>query len=596
LDRVWGSIFSWAGERFVKKVPRRIPYPVTVSFGEAVESGTPLEDLRRRVHELSEAAWFYRKKDRLPLHREFIRNARRSPWTLAFADVTLPGVSRVKALAGAIAFARALRTHWEGQERVGLLLPPTVAGALANIAASISGRTSVNLNYTAGASGMESAARQSELKTVLTSRAFLEKGKIDLPQGVEPIYLEDVRETIGRGDRIGAFFRALFQPAKWLERSCGATGRISVDDIVTVIFSSGSTGEPKGVELSHFNVDSNVEALAQIMRVNPRDRLLGILPLFHSFGYMSLWFGSNQGVGVVFHPNPLDAAAVGELVQRYRLTILIATPTFLQIYMRRCTPAQFGSLRLVLTGAEKLPERVALAFEDYFGIRPLEGYGTTECAPAIAASALDYRAPGFYQSGSRRGTVGQPLPGVSVRIVDPEEDFDPETSEVRPAGESGMLVVRGPNVMRGYLGKDELNAKVLKDGWYVTCDIAVLDDDGFLRITDRLSRFSKIAGEMVPHGRVEEALHDALGSELQVFAVTAVPDEKKGEKLAVLTTVSDDEVPGVLEKLGGMGLPNLFVPRPDQFVRVDELPMLGTGKLDLRRAKQIAEEALTASS
>jgi acyl-[acyl-carrier-protein]-phospholipid O-acyltransferase/long-chain-fatty-acid--[acyl-carrier-protein] ligase len=375
-------------------------------------------------------------------------------------------------------------------------------------------------------------------------------------------------------------------PARSIERACGARRRVSIDDTVTVIFSSGSTGEPKGVLLTHYNVDANVEEVTQVFRAEPNDRLLGVLPLFHSFGYLALWMCLNHRIGIVFHPNPLDASAVGNLVQRYRITVMIATPTFLQIYMKRCTPAQFGSLRMVLAGAEKLSERTALAFEDTFGIRPLEGYGTTECSPAIAMSTSDFRAPGFYQPGNRRGSVGQPLPGVSVRIV------DPETFELLPAGTPGMLIVRGPNVMKGYLGRDDLTAEVLRDGWYVTGDIAVVDEDGFIKITDRLSRFSKIGGEMVPHGRIEEALHQAAGSSSPTFAVTAVPDEKKGEALAVLHTLDPSALPPLLEKISNGDMPNLFVPRLDHFVKVETLPLLGTGKLDLREVKRLATEAL----
>jgi acyl-[acyl-carrier-protein]-phospholipid O-acyltransferase/long-chain-fatty-acid--[acyl-carrier-protein] ligase len=265
--------------------------------------------------------------------------------------------------------------------------------------------------------------------------------------------------------------------------------------------------------------------------------------------------------------------------------MLLATPTFLRIYLRRCSPAQFGSLHIVLTGAEKLPEPLSLAFQDHFGIRPLEGYGATECSPVIAASTLDFRASGFFQPGSRRGFVGQPLPGVAVRIV------NPETFEPLPAGEQGMILVKGPNVMKGYLGRDDLTAQFIRDGWYQTGDIGLMDEDGFLKVTDRLSRFSKIGGEMVPHGRVEEALHEAAAADDLVFAVTAVPDERKGEKLVVLHTLKDDQIPGILEKLAASGLPNLFIPKREQFVHVEKMPVLGSGKLDLRELKRIAVEA-----
>jgi acyl-[acyl-carrier-protein]-phospholipid O-acyltransferase / long-chain-fatty-acid--[acyl-carrier-protein] ligase len=286
-----------------------------------------------------------------------------------------------------------------------------------------------------------------------------------------------------------------------------------------------------------------------------------------------------HGVGVVFHPNPLDATSISELVGKYSVTFLVATPTFLQAYMRRCLPEHFGSLQYVLVGAEKLPQRVSLAFEDTFGLRPLEGYGCTECSPVVAVNGPDFRSPGFRQAGSRRGTIGQPLPGVSVRIV------DPDTGQPLGISQPGMLLVKGPNVMKGYLGKPEKTAEVLRDGWYTTGDIASQEDDGFLTITDRLSRFSKIGGEMVPHIKIEEKLHELAGIADQVFTVTALPDEKKGERLIVLHTLPEDKLAPVLEKLAESDLPALWKPRKDQFFHVDALPYLGSGKLDQRALK-----------
>jgi acyl-[acyl-carrier-protein]-phospholipid O-acyltransferase/long-chain-fatty-acid--[acyl-carrier-protein] ligase len=520
------------------------------------------------------------------LHHEFIRRMRRHPFRLAMADALRPRVSGIGALAGVVALARALRPRWEGQATVGILLPTSVAGVMVNLSATLSGRAVVNLNFTAGRAAMESAMAQAGIRTLVASKAFLEKAKLELPEGVEPIWIEEVRDAIGAPDRALALLLAWLSPARVLERACGAGRRTTVDDTAAIIFSSGSTGEPKGVVLSHFNIDSNVEAIAQVFRTRPDDRVLDVLPLFHSFGYLVMWLALNRGLALICHPNPLEAGTVGALVQRYKATILLATPTFLNLYMRRCSPAQFGSLRLVIAGAEKLAEPLAQAFEDTFGIRPLEGYGMTECSPVVAVSTLDYRAPGFFQPGARRGFVGHPLPGVSVRIV------DPETNEPLGPNTPGMVLVNGPNVMQGYLGRDDLTAAVLRDGWYVTGDIGLVDADGFLKITGRLSRFSKIGGEMVPHERVEEALHQALATNERVFAVTAVGDERKGEQLAVLHTTGDDRVAEALEKLSSSGLPNLFIPRRDHFLKVDALPILGTGKLDLRAARRIAEEGL----
>ncbi len=586
LDRVWGSVFSRYRGRFITKLPERFPYPITVLFGKPLPSSTPIAEVRHAVQDLGATAWNLRKDERKPLHRRFISTVRRRPWRFCIGDATKPHVSRLAALTGAVAVARALREQWAGQTHVGIMLPSTVAGVVFNLAATIAGKVVVNLNFTTGAAGMTSMVRQAGLKTVVTSRAFVEKAKLELPEGATPIWAEEVGAGIGAGARLWAAVLALFAPITWLEAACGATRSAHYDDIATIIFSSGSTGEPKGVMLSHYNVDSNIEGVAQVLHIEPDDRMLGILPLFHSFGTMSTWYSLIYGMGVFFHPNPLDAVAIGDIVEQQDITFLIATPTFLQIYMRRCGPDQLGSLRIVITGAEKLSERLALAFADKFGIKPVEGYGATECAPVIALSTFDHREHGIFQAGSRRGFVGHPIPGIVVRTV------DPETGAPIPPGQPGMLLVKGPNVMRGYLGRDDLTQKVLNDGWYTTGDVAIVDENGFIRITDRLSRFSKIGGEMVPHGKVEEALQEAAGADLQVFAVTGIPDEKKGEKLAVLTTLAEDKLPVVLEKMAGMGLPNLFIPRKGDFVKVDKLPVLGTGKIDLRAVKKTAIERL----
>jgi len=586
LDRVWGSIFSFERGRFLTKWPERIPYPLTVSFGTPLPSDTPAHQLRDAVRTLGEEAWRLRKSSRRPLHREFIHAMRRHPFRFAMADHSRPHVSSLQTLIGSIVFARVLRPHWENQRHVGILLPPTVAGALVNVAAPLCGKTSVNLNYTVGKSGLEAAVRLAGLRTIVTSRVFVRKAKLELPDGLSIVWLEDVARTVGAGQKLIATLLALCAPARLIERACGQHTPLTMDDLATIIFSSGSTGEPKGVMLSHFNIDANEQGASQVLHLYQDERVLGTLPFFHSFGYLVFWLVMFNNLGIIFHPSPLDVAAIGELVLRYRITFLVTTPTFLQLYQRRCTPEQFSSLRVVLTGAEKLPARLVQAFEDRFGIEPIEGYGVTECAPVIAVNCPDFRAAGYYQPASRRGTVGQPLPGVSVKIVDPDSfaSLPPDTP--------GMLLVGGPNVMKGYLGREDLTANALRDGWYITGDIAMLDEDGFLTITDRLSRFSKIGGEMVPHGRVEEALQQAAEADIQVFAVTGIPDEKKGEQLAVLHTLDESKIPDIVSKLTANGLPNLYVPSRANFIKVDALPLLGTGKMDLRSLKRIALEHL----
>jgi acyl-[acyl-carrier-protein]-phospholipid O-acyltransferase/long-chain-fatty-acid--[acyl-carrier-protein] ligase len=428
---------------------------------------------------------------------------------------------------------------------------------------------------------LASCAQQCGLETVITSQAFLEKVKLTVPG--KTVLLEELAAKPGAAEKLIAALMAWTLPATVLEKALGRERPAELDDLATVIFSSGSTGDPKGVMLTHYNIRSNIEQVAQVFSLTPRDRLLGILPFFHSFGFtVTLWLPAVLGVGVVYHPSPLDSASIGELVEKHAVTFLLSTPTFLQAYMRRCRPEQFGSVQVVLAGAEKLSDRVAAAFEDVFGIRPFEGYGCTECSPVVTVNTRDYRSTGFRQVGAKRGTIGHPLPGVGVRIV------DPETGQPLPAGQSGLLLVKGPNVMQGYLGRPEKTAEVLRDGWYTTGDIAAVDEDGFLTITDRLSRFSKIGGEMVPHIRVEDRLHELAGVTEQTFTVVGVPDPKKGERLVVLHTLDDERLKDCLEKLAASDLPNLWKPGKNQFFRVEALPYLGTGKLDLRRMKDLA--------
>jgi acyl-[acyl-carrier-protein]-phospholipid O-acyltransferase/long-chain-fatty-acid--[acyl-carrier-protein] ligase len=582
LDGVWGSIFSYERGRFIWKLPRRIPYPITVSFGEQMPGSTRAFEVREAVQELQSDSFLEHRARMRTLVRSFIRTGHTHSFRFAMGDKRRPRMKWGAALLSSIFLARRLRKTWEGQEMVGILLPPSVPGALVNFAAMLSGKIPVNLNYTASNETIASCAKQCNLKTVITTGLLLEKLPIQIPG--EKVLIEEVAASPGLGERLTALLM-WFLPAPLLERQLSGGKVTTLDDLATIIFSSGSTGEPKGVMLTNYNIASNIEQMGQTFMLENGDVLLGVLPFFHSFGFtVTLWLPAVMGIGVAFHPSPLDLVAVSELVRDYKVTFLLATPTFLQAYARRCLPEDFGSLEFVVVGAEKLPESLALAFEDRFGIRPLEGYGTTECSPVVAVNTRDYRAPGFMQVGAKRGHIGHPLPGVSIRIV------DPDTGERLGVDKPGLMMVRGPNVMKGYLNQPEKTAQVLKDGWYITGDIASQDEDGFLTITDRLSRFSKIGGEMVPHIKIEEKLQELSDSVEKLFVVTAVPDEKKGERIVVLHTLTPEEVQPVIEKMSNSGLPNLWLPRANQYFHIDEIPHLGTGKLDLRKVREVAAD------
>jgi acyl-[acyl-carrier-protein]-phospholipid O-acyltransferase/long-chain-fatty-acid--[acyl-carrier-protein] ligase len=585
LDGVWGSIFSFARGRFLWKIPQHIPYPVTVSFGQPMPPSSTAIAVRRAVQELQADAFQQRKRRMKTLDRAFVRTARRFPLRFMMADGKTPRVTFSAALTKTTFLARRLLPQIGERQMIGLLLPPSVGGALTNYALMMLGRIPVNLNYTASSEVIASCASQCDVDVVVTSKAFVERfPKLEIPG--RTLFLEDALQAPRISEKLLSLALTWLTPQWLLYRTIGAKRRASrsaVDELATVIFSSGSTGDPKGVMLTHFNIASNIQQVSQVFMLGGRDKILGILPFFHSFGFMgALWMPAVNGVGVVYHPNPLDSKVIGELVGKYKVTFLIATPTLLQAYMKRCSPESFGSLQFVLVGAEKLPERVALAFEDVFGIRPLEGYGCTECSPVVTVNGRDFRAPGFMQVGSRRGKIGHPLPGVSVNVV------DLDTGEPVAPGTPGMLLVKGPNVMKGYLGKPEKTAEVLRDGWYTTGDVAMIEEDGFLTITDRLSRFSKIGGEMIPHIKIEDKLQELAGVTEQVFAVTALPDEKKGERLVVIYTLPAEKLAPVLEKLLQCDLPALWKPRPNQFFHVDALPVLGTGKIDLCGVRALA--------
>ena len=475
------------------------------------------------------------------------------------------------------------------EKYVGILLPPTVPGAIANFAVSMSGRVAVNLNYTVSNAIVNNCIEQAGIRNILTSRKVMEK--FNLQPSANLVYLEDMKEHATIGDKLACSIVAKWLPLPLVHSMLGLN-RIKSDDPLTVIFTSGSTGNPKGVPLSMLNVASNVQGFDQMMRVLDTDDFLGVLPFFHSFGFtVCLWGAMTLPSSASYHFNPLDARQIGKLAEANKSTVVLATPTFLRNYLRRIEPEQFKSVEIVVVGAEKMPMALSDAFAEKFGVKPIEGYGTTELSPVAAVNLPESRAvTPDKKAGLRDGSVGKPLPGISARVVSLDDGKILETNS------SGMIQVSGPNVMTGYLNQPELSAKVLKDGWYETGDIGYIDDDGFLFITGRQSRFSKIGGEMVPHIQIEEAIQEIVGESEDVLnvGVTSVADEKKGERIIVLHTKLSKTPNEIVKGLSARGFPNLFLPSEDSFIEVEAIPLLGTGKLDLRGLQQLAKEKVQA--
>jgi acyl-[acyl-carrier-protein]-phospholipid O-acyltransferase/long-chain-fatty-acid--[acyl-carrier-protein] ligase len=578
LDCVWGSVFSFKGGRFFWKLPARIPYPVTVAFGAPLPASTPAAEVRLALMSVGATATALRRGRREVLGRRFISAAKGRWGAFCMVDATTEPLTFGRALTGSLLLSRWIRRQAADQQRIGLLLPAAVGGALANIATTLAGKTSVNLNFTAGREAMQAAVDRCELKTILTSRRFLARADIAEMNGM--VYLEDVLASFSTFEKARTLVTARALPSWALSALYAHEG--TSDSLATIVFSSGSTGVPKGVMLSHANVIANIDAIAQLFQLRNDDVIVGVLPFFHSFGFtVTLWLPMVAGFGAVFHPNPMDGKSIGELAERWKGTILVSTPTFYGGYIRKCEREQFAHVRYALVGAEKLREPIASAFKEKFGITLLEGYGCTEMAPVVAVNAPDVVESGVRQRGSQAGTVGHPLPGVVAKVV------DPATGEGPLIGTDGLLLLNGPNRMIGYFGEPERTQEAFRDGWYVTGDIACLDEAGFIRITDRLSRFSKIGGEMVPHMRVEEQIQELIDAN-HSCAVTSVPDETRGERLVAFYTDPLVTAADLWERLCRTELPRLWLPKRDDLRFVEQIPTLGTGKVDLRAVRRLA--------
>ncbi len=594
MEGMWGSIFSHSGGKLFFKWPNKFRRRLTLHVGKPLTPETPLSHVRSRVLALGAEATIHNRREFPILAKRIIRVWRKRWKSLQAADSLGQQASGRSMLLRVFALRRVLRREVfsKDEQFVGVLLPPSVGGVAVNVALAMDRRVAANLNYTVSSDVVNHCIKDVGIKHVLTTEKFISKTGLEVD--ADMVMLDTLRDKVTVFDKTLAFVQAYLIPASLLDLLLGLN-KIKADDLLTVIFTSGSTGMPKGVLLSNANISHNVDAIDRAVRLNSKDTVLGILPFFHSFGYsVTLWAVQTLGPCAVYHFNPLDAKQVGKLSEKFGVTVLLGTPTFLRGYLRRVKPEQFSKLDVVVVGAEKMPGELFKAFEDKFGVRPVEGYGATELSPLVSVNIPPSRSPAKFQPDRVEGSVGRPLPGVSARVVTPDTDHELDTNE------DGMLLISGPNVMQGYANREDLTKETIHNGWYVTGDIAHIDQQGFIHITGRLSRFSKIGGEMVPHVRVEEELGKSFcegeDDEQVRLCVTAVPDAKKGERLIVLHLKTEKDITEVRKSLSEVGLPNLFIPAQDSFIEVEEIPMLGTGKLDLKGAKQMAADLVAAGT
>lgn len=589
LDELWGSMFSYRGGRLFGRWPSQWPHRVSFWFGRPIKNPSSVAQVREAVQQLGAQAAVSRHARSTNVIRTMIRTCRKARFRWKLSDTSGEILTGSQILMRSLILQRLLEREVlaADEQHVGALIPPSIGAALTNSALTLSRRVTVNLNYSASEEILNACIRQAGIRTVLTSRRVAEKLPIDFDKlDARIVYLDDLRNKLTIGDKLLGAINAFVTPAAVLDMMFGLN-KICPDDVLTVIFTSGSTGEPKGVMLTYRNVASNVDAVDQVIQLRPSDTMLGVLPFFHSFGYtVTMWGALALDIHATYHFSPLDAKVIGKLAEKFKATILLATPTFLRSYTKRCTPEQFATLDVVVAGAEKLPKSLSDAFEQRFGVRPVEGYGATELSPLVSVNVPPSRSH-HEAVDSKEGTVGRPVPGVAAKLV------SPETGEDLTDGSAGMLLVSGPNVMKGYMNMPQKTAEVIRDGWYVTGDIARIDADGFIQITGRESRFSKIGGEMVPHIGVEEAIEHHLGiedDESPRVAVTAVPDPRKGERLVVVHRTLTQSPADICAGLKESGLPNLWIPGTDSFLLVEEIPVLGSGKLDLKAVAALAAE------
>ena len=583
IGMLWGRLFRLHNGKLHLNKPRTWPIDFNINIGAPVPPTLTAFQLRQRISELGAEAEMGPQPGETPLHTAFALRAKRHPFQFTYADADGTRAPNLKFLIKIAVLSRKFRElDPEGSATyTGVLLPNCLPMTATLFGVMFSDRTPAILNFSAGRDVALESVRRAGVRRIITSRKFLDK--LNWEPSEEMVFLEDLAATVSRREGLMTALRVIFTPTRRLVRKLAPRSGFDVWRDAVLLFSSGSTGKPKGVMLTHRNINSDLWAFWRMVDWSPRERLSGNLPLFHAYGYTVLFaFPALSGTPVCYVANPLDAAAVVKSFVDFKVTLLTATPTFLAAYMRKATHGEFRSLRLVITGAEKLRPELSRRFRELTGLEIVEGYGCTELSPIVTINLCN----SIYMLGKHAdhpGSIGVPMPGIHLRVLSMENG-----REVG-ANVSGRLQVKSGTVMKGYLNNPEATAKVIRNGYYDTGDIAKIDEDGYVYITGRASRFSKIGGEMVPHEILEQQIAEIRNVEIREVAVAGRSDPRRGERLVVFYIGDDFDPAAVIEGLRAKKLPNLWIPKLDDFVKIDALPLLGSGKIDLRKLKSMAE-------
>jgi acyl-[acyl-carrier-protein]-phospholipid O-acyltransferase / long-chain-fatty-acid--[acyl-carrier-protein] ligase len=587
MDNLWQTRFPFFNATGMHLKPKPFRMIVNIGIGKAIpHDKLSVSGVRQTLLDLSEFCFQQRKELQGHIADYCFRGLASRPFFEQLIDYTA-GRKTLKSgiiLSLSLLAAKVFRDRIRG-ERVGIVLPPGIGGTIANLGVLFAGKIPVNLNFTAGKAAIEASYRKGEIDTVITAEALKKK----LPQFPWPEDTIDIATVLKGFDKKAIILRyvlIIVFPSALLVRLMGIPN-YGDDDEAGLLFTSGSSGEPKGVPLSHRNILANVLQIDEVALLSKADTtLMCCLPIFHSFGYtVTLWYPLIRRLKMVTIPSPLEQKKIADAIEAEKVTVLIGTRTFLKPYIKRVPREKMTSLDLVVAGAEKVTPEFFDLWNEKFGSDIFEGYGLTETSPVLSVNLKNPPQPDVEavpQVAYRRGSVGRMVPGITARIR------DPDTGEERSLFEPGMLYVRGSNIFGGYLADPERNAEILKDGWFKTGDIARFDEDGFLHIEGRESRFSKIGGEMVPHETIEAKIIEVLNlkeEEMVPLVVSSRLDDAKGEALVLLVTLDIDE-DLLRQKLTEDGLPNLWIPRIIK--RVEEIPMLASGKIDLKGCQALA--------